>query len=111
MTVALVVDWAQMPTYNTILSVSAGAALMSLVSFFRAVQREKNIRMDSWAIAFGVPGFILLATGMHMTLTWPLAKYFPYDNIIFGEPSFGFGTLLVAAALYLWKREASIMGS
>jgi len=108
MPVALVVDWTQLPTYNTIMSVAAGAALMSLVYFFRALQREKDIHLDSWAMAFAVPGFILLATGLHMTLTWPLAKYFPYDNIIFGEPCLAFGTLLLAAALYLWKREGSI---
>jgi hypothetical protein len=42
-----------------------------------------------------------------MTLTWPLAAGgFPFDNIIFGETSLGFGVLLLAAALYLWKRGA-----
>ncbi len=104
----LIIDWAQMPTYNTIMSIAAGAGLMSCVSFARALRRESDILLESWAIAFAVPGFILAVTGIHMTLTWPMAKYFPFDNIIFGEPSFGFGVLLLAAAFYLWKRAPTI---
>ncbi len=107
----LVIDWTHMPTYNTIMSIAAGAALMSLVHFARALRREKDINLASWAIAFAVPGFILTVTGVHMTLTWPLAKYFPYDNIIFGETSFGFGVLLLASAFYLWNREETVIKS
>jgi uncharacterized membrane protein len=104
----LTIDWTQMPTYNTIMAVSAGAALMSIVYFARDVLSGETIDHESWAIGFGVPGFILTVTGIHMSLTWPLAKYFPFDNIIFGETSFGFGVLLLAAAFYLWKRGASL---
>ncbi len=104
----LIIDWTQMPTYNTIMAIAAGAGLMSLVSFARALRRESDILLESWAIAFAVPGFILAVTGIHMSLTWPMAKYFPYDNIIFGEPSFGFGVLLLAAGFYLWKRAPTI---
>jgi uncharacterized membrane protein len=35
-----------------------------------------------------------------MTLTWPMAKYFPFDNIIFGEPSLTLGALLLGLAFY-----------
>lgn len=111
MAARLVIDWTQMPTYNTIMSVSAGSALMSLVYFARALVREKAIDLESWALAFAVPGFILTATGLHMSLTWPMAKYFPYDNIIFGETSLGFGVLLLAAAWYLWRRSPALLGS
>jgi uncharacterized membrane protein len=93
------------------MSVAAGGALMSLVYFARALLREKDIHLESWALSFAVPGFILTATGMHMSLTWPMAKYFPYDNIIFGETSLGFGVLLLAAAFYLWKRSAQILAT
>ena len=31
---------------------------------------------------FGVLGSILVTTGLHMTLTWPLAPDFSFDNII-----------------------------
>jgi len=41
-----------------------------------------------------------------MSLTWPLARIAPYDNILFGEPALAFGALLGAASLYLWKRGA-----
>ena len=107
----LVIDWTQMPTYNTIMSVSAGAALISLVLFVRALVKEKEIQLDSWALAFGVPGFILTVTGIHMSLTWPMARYFPFDNIIFGETSFGFGVLLLASSFYLWNRGPALSGS
>jgi len=105
----LIIDWTQMPTYNTIMSVAAGSALTSLVYFVRALGREKDIELESWALAFSVPGFILTTTGMHMSLTWPMAKYFPYDNIIFGETSFGFGVLLLALAWYLWHRGPALI--
>ena len=107
----LVIDWTQMPTYNTIMSIAAGAGLLSLVSFARALLRERDINLDSWALAFLAPGIILFTTGLHMTLTWPFAKYFPFDNIIFGETSLGFGVLLLIAAFYLWKRGAAIRES
>lgn len=108
---ALVIDWTQMPTYNTIMSIAAGGALISLVRFAAALRREKDVHVESWALAFAVPGFILTVTGTHMSLTWPMAKYFPFDNIIFGETSLGFGVLLLALAFYLWKRSAVIQAS
>ena len=111
MSAPLIIDWTRMPTYNTIMSVAAGGALMSLVGFTRALRRERDTDIASWALAFAVPGFILTVTGLHMSLTWPMALYFPYDNIIFGEPSLGFGTLLLAAAFYLWKRSIVISES
>jgi uncharacterized membrane protein len=109
MAARLVIDWTQMPTYNTIMSVAAGSALMSIVHFARRLGREGILDLEGWALAFAVPGVILTVTGMHMSLTWPMAKYFPYDNIIFGETSFGFGVLLLAAAFYLWKRGPAIL--
>jgi uncharacterized membrane protein len=105
----LVIDWTQMPTYNTIMAVAAGAGLISLVYFARELTRGAVLETEGWALAFAVAGFILTVTGMHMSLTWPLAKYFPFDNIIFGETSFGFGVMLLAAALYLWKRGAALV--
>lgn len=100
----LVIDWTQMPTYNTIMSLAAGAALLSLAALGRAVLQKRELYPEGWALNFGVLGFILTLTGAHMTLTWPFAKYFPFDNIIFGETSLGFGVLLLAAAFFLWRR-------
>ncbi len=102
---ALVIDWTQMPTYNTIMSVAAGAGLMSVMWLGRGLQRGEPVRLEGYAVTFLVLGAILTITGAHMTLTWPLAKYFPFDNIIFGEPSLGFGILLLGSAILLWRRK------
>lgn len=102
---ALVIEWTQMPTYNTIMSVAAGAALLSVVWLGRGLQKGRPVRLEGYAVAFLVLGAILTITGAHMTLTWPLAKYFPFDNVIFGEPSLGFGILLLGSAILLWRRK------
>jgi hypothetical protein len=106
----LVIDWTQMPTYNTIMAVAAGAGLLQVVQFARELRMRPDVHLRGWALAFAVPGAILALTGAHMTLTWPFAKYFPFDNIIFGEPSLAFGVLLLAAALYLWTRGDHLGG-
>ncbi|WP_336660637.1 DUF981 family protein [Leucobacter sp. USHLN153] len=107
----LVVDWTLMPTYNTIMSLAAGAGLLWIVGLGRALRKRDEFAPEGWALAAAVLGAILTITGAHMTLTWPLAAYFPFDNIIFGEPSLGFGVLLLAAAFLLWRRSALIMES
>ncbi|OLF11980.1 hypothetical protein BLA60_08065 [Actinophytocola xinjiangensis] len=108
----LKIDWASMPTYNTIMSVAAGTGLLLVVRLAGLIIAGRPWRPEGWALAFAVPGFILTTTGLHMTLTWPLAAGgFPFDNIIFGEPSLAFGVLMLAAALYLWKRGAELLES
>ena len=102
----LVIDWTQMPTYNTIMAVAAGAGLLSLVLFARRLMAGTEVEFRGYAVNFGVLGLILTITGAHMTLTWPFAAYFPFDNIIFGEPSLAFGVLLLAASFVLWRRAA-----
>lgn len=104
---ALTVDWTQMPTYNTIMSVAAGAAMLTIVDLGRRLIRGRPVHHEGYAISFGVLGLILAATGLHMTLTWPFAKYFPFDNIIFGEPSLAFGVLLLGGAVLLWARRGA----
>lgn len=105
-TAALKIDWAEMPTYNTIMAVAAGAGLLLVVGLWRrAAEPGRELHPEGWALAFGVLGTILTLTGLHMTLTWPLAAGgFPFDNIIFGEPALAFGVLLLAAGAYLWRR-------
>lgn len=102
----LKIDWAHMPTYNTVMAVAAGAGLLMVVGFMRRLgDPERPLGAEGWAMGFGTVGAILALTGLHMTLTWPLAAGgFPFDNVIFGEPSFAFGVLLVFAAFYLWRR-------
>ncbi|QYH37097.1 DUF981 domain-containing protein [Salinibacterium sp. M195] len=95
-----------MPTYNTIMSLAAGAGLLSLVLFARKLMAGDDTDFRGHAMNFGVLGLILTITGTHMTLTWPFATYFPFDNIIFGEPSLAFGVLLLAASFVLWRRAS-----
>ncbi|MER5500748.1 MULTISPECIES: DUF981 family protein [unclassified Streptomyces] len=108
----LKIDWTRMPTYNTIMSVAAGAGLLLLVVLGRQFLASRSaIAPEGWALAFGALGFTLVTTGLHMTLTWPLAgQGFPFDNVIFGEPALAFGVFLLAAAFYLWKRGAELLG-
>lgn len=106
----LTIDWANMPTYNTIMAVAAGAGLLLTVTLMRQLLlTDKTIEPAGWSLGFGVVGVILTLTGLHMTLTWPLAAGgFPFDNVIFGEPALGFGVMLLAAAFYLWKRGGDL---
>ncbi|MFJ2230397.1 MULTISPECIES: DUF981 family protein [Streptomyces] len=109
----LKIDWTKMPTYNTIMSLAAGAGLILVVALgYRLLRPAGTVNLDGWVLAFGALGFILVTTGLHMTLTWPLAgQGFPFDNIIFGEPALGFGTLLAFAAFYLWKRGDTLLAA
>lgn len=100
----LIIDWTQMPTYNTIMAIAAGAGLCSIAQTIKKTAEKKQVNPQGWAINFGVLGLILFFTGLHMTLTWPMAKYFPFDNIIFGEPSLALGTLQLALSFYFWKK-------
>lgn len=97
--------WMQTQVYNTIMAVCVGISLILLVSFFNKLQNETLEKIESYILAFIVPGIILCITGIHMTLTWPISKLgLPYDDIIFGEPSFAFGVLLVVFSLFLIHR-------
>jgi len=101
----LTIQWTQMPTYNTIMAISTGAALCSLARLGKKLYQGNRFSVDGYAINFGILGFILTITGAHMSIAWPLAKYFPFDNIIFGEPSFGFGVILLFTSLYFFIRS------
>src|SRR5690625_7231213 len=109
----LKIDWAQMPTYNTVMAVAAGVALVGLVLFARELLKDPvAVNTDGWALNFGVLGLILFPTGLHMTLTWPLAAGgFPFDNIIFGETSLALSVFLLAVELYLRIRGDTSVAS
>jgi uncharacterized membrane protein len=101
-------DWIHIPMYNTLMSVTAGVGLLLLVMLGRAIFYRKKFSAEGYSLAFGALGVILFLMGLHMSLTWPLARIAPYDNIIFGEPSVAFGAMLFAASIYLWKRGARL---
>ncbi|RFU37183.1 DUF981 family protein [Actinomadura logoneensis] len=106
----LKIDWTRMPTYNTIMAVAAGAGLLLVVGLGRRLLHPQlRVEAAGWGLAFGALGLILTVTGLHMTLTWPLAgQGFPFDNIVFGEPSLAFGVMMLMAALFLWKRGEAL---
>lgn len=102
----MTIDWTVTAVYNTIMSVSVGVALLLIINFLKKLRAKKVNHLDGWAIAFGILGFILTATGLHMTLTWPLSKIgFPFDDIIFGEPTLAFGLMLLGVAILMWRKD------
>lgn len=108
----LVIDWENLPTYNTIMAVAAGAGLVLLVHLARDLLTEPaQTSSDGYALAFGVIGVILTLTGLHMTLTWPLAPDFAFDNIVFGEPALLLGVMLLAVAVYAWRRGSDLLAT
>jgi len=102
----MVINWSASAVYNTIMSISTGIGLLLILRFGSHLAKEKIGQLEGWAIGFGIPGFILTITGAHMILTWPLSKIgFPFDDLIFGEPSLAFGVLLLAIAILLWRKS------
>lgn len=104
----LIIDWAHLPTYNTIMALMAGVALITIANFSKDLANRKAIKFQGWSLIFGILGAILAITGIHMTLTWPLGNGFPWDNIIFGEPCFVFGIILLFVSFYLWKNKEKL---
>ena len=97
-----------MIVYNELVAITAGAGLLGFAAFLTALLRAKPVDPEAWAPFFGVTGLLLLATGLHTTLTWPFGgDGFEYANIAFGQPAAGFGALLLLAAVYLWRRRGA----
>lgn len=105
----LKVPWTKVPMYNTIMGLAAGTGLVLLVWFGADLMRRRPVEFDGWALAFGIVGSIQFITGLHMTLTWPIAFIAPWDDIYFGETCLAFGTLLLAVAFYLWRRRVELV--
>ncbi|MDE1565388.1 DUF981 family protein [Actinotignum sanguinis] len=116
------IDWASMPTYNTIMAIAAGVGLILVGRLLAQLRRavpaaatedaDRAVSLDGYTLGFFITGLIQTLTGLHMSLTWPLAAGgFPFDNIIFGETCLGFGALLLAASFILWKRGERILTS
>lgn len=54
----------------------------------------------NWSIGFAMSGFLALITGLYMSLTWPLPGSY---NIVFGEMSVLFGTIMLGLAFAVYK--------
>lgn len=107
----LVIDWTLVRFYNTVMGLAAGAAIASLGRIAWALVRITRIDPRGWAINLLVLGFILFPTGLHMTLTWPLAPMGSADNIAFGEPTLVLGALCIGLGFYFWRQAAEITGA
>ncbi|SJM56185.1 hypothetical protein CZ771_08350 [Actinomycetales bacterium JB111] len=98
-----------MVVYNELIAITAGAGLIGFALFLGNLLRRRTIDSEGWAAFFGVTGLLLLATGLHTTLTWPYeAPGFEYYNIAFGQPAAGFGALLLFATIYLWRHRTAL---
>lgn len=103
----MTINWASTQVYNTIMCIATGVGILLILKLLTSLRRGKVRELEGWSMGFGVLGFILTLTGAHMTLTWPLAEIgFPFDDIIFGEPSLAFGVLLLGVAVLLWRKSS-----
>jgi len=101
-----------MIVYNELVAVTAGAGLLGFGWFLTLLLRGRRIDSEGWAGFFGVSGLLLLALGLHTTMTWPFGgEGFEYANIAFGQPAAGFGALLLFAAVYLWRHRSLFGGA
>ncbi|WP_256860495.1 DUF981 family protein [Paraliobacillus ryukyuensis] len=101
----LTIDWAATQMYNTTMAVVTGVALLLIIQFLNKIKKGQVEQLEGWSVGFGAMGFILTLTGAHMTLTWPLAEVgFPFDDIIFGEPTLVLGVILLGIAVLLWRK-------
>ncbi|MFN7151318.1 MAG: DUF981 family protein, partial [Microthrixaceae bacterium] len=97
--------------YNELVAITAGAGLLGFAWFLADLIRNKRIESEGWATFFGLTGLLLLALGLHTTVTWPFGGGgFEYANIAFGQPAAGFGALLLFAAVYLWRHRVLFAG-
>ena len=100
-----------MIVYNELVALTAGAGLVGFALFLADLTRAKRIESEGWAAFFGLTGLLLLALGLHTTVTWPFGGGgFEYANIAFGQPAAGFGALLLLAAVYLWRHRTLFAG-
>jgi uncharacterized membrane protein len=89
------------PIYNTIMAVAAGLALVLLVVMASGIARGRWIVREAWASVFIALGAVLAVTGGVMTLTWPLKSPVQFDNVVFGEPCFALGVMLLVGGYLL----------
>jgi uncharacterized membrane protein len=97
--------------YNELVALTAGAGLLGFAAFLAQLIKGARIDSEGWAGFFAVTGVLLLALGIHTTVTWPFGGGgFEYANIAFGQPAAGFGALLLFAAVYLWRHRSVYAG-
>jgi len=86
--------------YLTVMLINMVAGLVLLAGYVLLGLPQTDQRL--WAPGFAAVGLVAIATGLHMTLTWPLRGDKPgleWANVAFGEPTLLLGALFAAAAL------------
>ena len=100
-----------MVVYNELVATHGRSRIARLRRIPGHLIKDKRIDSEGWAGFFAVTGVLLLALGIHTTVTWPFGgNGFEYANIAFGQPAAGFGALLLFAAVYLWRHRALYAG-
>ena len=100
-----------MIVYNTLIAITVGAGLLGFAKFLTMLVRQERVASEGWAALLGIVGVLLLALGLHTSVTWPYgAEEFAYANIAFGEPAAAFGALALFAAIYLWRHRVLFEG-
>lgn len=94
--------------YNTLMGVAAGLALILGPVLVRKLLRRELVAPEGWSLTFAVLGAVLTFMGGLMAVTWPLTAN-PPINIMFAEPTFVLGLMLLAAALFLWRRRELVV--
>jgi hypothetical protein len=90
--------------YNTIVGLAAGVALILVAALFKQLSSGSEVRPEGFALSFGVTGFILTLLGTTISVMWPYTKVL-HANIMMGEPALAFGATLLAASIFLWRRN------
>jgi hypothetical protein len=90
--------------YNTLIGVAAGLALILVPMLARKLYKREVVSAEGWSLTFAILGVILTVLGGLTAITWPLTAN-PPINIMFGEPTFMLGLLLLAAAFFMWRRR------
>lgn len=87
--------------YLTVMLLNMVAGLVLLGVYL--VRSNPGTPSPAYSAGFLVVGLVALATGLHMTLTWPLPGRAMWANISFGEPTLMLGALFLGAALASMK--------
>lgn len=91
-----------------LINMAGGLAVLGFYILFGANKEHSK----SWGPAFAMPGLVALVTGLHMSLTWPIADLskvsselpnLQFANVAFGEMSVLFGILFLGAGVALAK--------
>lgn len=98
--------------YVTMMGATAGAALILVVLLGRALHCGTAVTLDGWALALGSTGVLLAVSGLHMVLWQSIqVEGEQFKSEFFGGMVGPLGVLLIAAAIYLWRRGDELVAS